>query len=98
MSTVPPHSIVSGVEYGVDEVNGQPPGGDQDFDGAVTLALTYDPPGSQVRHEQVIHGVGMVSDGGIFVNEKDDRGRDLRRWRIRRRDGSEGYVAQQGLY
>ncbi|MCW2614083.1 MAG: hypothetical protein JWN08_1077 [Frankiales bacterium] len=98
MATVPPHSIVSGVDYAVATLGGVPPGDDEAaFDGVVELALTYGPAGGDVRHEQVVHGVGLVSEGGIFVHEKDDHGKDLRRWRVSRREGG-GWVARQGLY
>ena len=97
MAHVPPHSIVSGVEYVVDAVNGARPAADEVFAGDVTLALTYEPPTAAVHHEQQVSGAGLVCEGGIFVNEKDDHGKDLRRWRVQRKDDGR-YVAVQGLY
>ena len=46
----------------------------------------------------MLRGVGMVSDSGIFFNEKDERSKDVRRWRIVRRDEDGTYVAKQGLF
>ncbi len=97
MSPVPPNSIVSGVEYRVDAVNGTSPRGEADFEGQVALSLTYEPKGSSVWHEQVIDGPGMVTSGGAFVNEQDDHGKDLRRWLVQPRE-DETFEAEQGLY
>lgn len=97
MALVPPKSIISGVEYAVETVNGARPSADADFAGDVVLALAYDPPGSDVRHEQEICGLGRLSEGGIYVNEKDERGKDLRRWQVRPH-GQQGYCAVQGLF
>lgn len=97
MARVPPRSIISGVEYTVETVNGARPSADADFAGDVVLALTYDAPGTEVRHEQEIRGVGLLTEGGIYVNEKDERGKDLRRWQVRPH-GEQGYCAVQGLF
>lgn len=98
MPPVPPNSVISGVDYGVTEVNGRPPGTDGDFEGEVSLSLRYSPAGSAVHHEQEIRGQGLVCDGGIFVNEKDDHGKDVRRWRVQHQPKTGMYVARQGLY
>lgn len=97
MALVPPRSIISGVEYTVETVNDVRPSADEDFSGDVLLALTYHPPGTEVRHEQDISGVGMLTERGIYVNEKDERGKDLRRWQVRPH-GEHGYCAVQGLF
>jgi len=98
MTSVPPESIISGVDYAVRAVNGHPPQGDGDFDGQVSLSLVYSPSGSAVHHEQTIQGQGLVCDDGIFVNEKDGHGKDRRRWRVQHQGGTELYVARQGLF
>lgn len=98
MTAEPPTSIISGVDYEVVQVNGRPPSAGDDFDGELTLSLVYDPADAGVRHEQVVRGLGMSSDGGIFVNEKDAAGKDVRRWRVTREDSTGTYVARQGLY
>ena len=46
MTVQPPNSIISGVEYAVREVNGQPPREDGDFAGEVALRVVYEPSGS----------------------------------------------------
>ena len=98
MTSVPPTSIISGVDYLVREVSGRPPADDADFDGAQELRVHYAPDGSAVTDEHVLQGIGMVSEGGIFFNEKDARGKDLRRWKIERQDDGPRYVARQGLF
>lgn len=97
MTARPPHSIISGVEYAVQEVQGQPPTSEGDFDGEVTLHVVYRPPTNGVDQEHVLHGVGLVSEAGTFFNEKDDRGKDVRRWQVVRKDDG-SYVAKQGLF
>ncbi len=98
MTSVPPESIISGVNYAVRAVNGRPPQWDGDFDGEISLFLVYSSGGSAIHHEQTIQGLGLVCDGGIFVNEKDGRGKDRRRWRVQHEAGTERYVARQGLF
>ena len=92
----PPTSIVSGVEYEVQDVDGRAPEAPADFDGELAMSLRYQPSGA-VRHELVVRGVGVVADSGIYVNEKDAAGKDVRRWLVVPRDDG-GYVAKQGLY
>ena len=96
MTAQPPTSIVSGVEYAVREVSGSPPAADTDFAGDVELHVVYEAPGAAVRQDHVLHGMGLVSDAGIFFNEKGEHGKDVRRWQIVRKD--DGYVARQGLF
>lgn len=98
MTVQPPNSIVSGVEYTVREVDGRPPSSDDDFSGERVLHVVYDPAGAAVSSDHVLRGVGLVSDGGVFFNEKDERGKDVRRWQVVRKDGDGGYVAKQGLF
>jgi hypothetical protein len=94
----PPTSIISGVDYEVAQVNEQPPRADEDFEGELTLSLVYDPAGAGVRDEQVVRGLGMAAGSGIYVNEKDAAGKDVRRWLVVRQEGTGTYVARQGLY
>ena len=96
MTVQPPHSIISGVEYVVREVGDRQPTSDDDFSGEVALHVAYDAPGAAVSQEHVLRGVGLVSEGGIFFNEKDERGKDVRRWQVERK--GEQYVAKQGLF
>jgi hypothetical protein len=93
----PPTSIISGVDYEVEQVNGRPPGAGSDFDGELTLSLVYDPADADVRDAQVVRGLGCVTDSGIYVNEKDAAGKDVRRWLVRQEDTGT-FVARQGLY
>ncbi len=79
-------------------VNGRPPQRDGDFDGEISLSLVYSSGGLAIHHEQTIQGLGLVCDGGIFVNEKDGHGKDRRRWRVQHEAGTERYVARQGLF
>jgi hypothetical protein len=94
----PPTSIISGVDYAVTQVNGRPPSGGRDFEGELTLSLVYDPEDAGVRDEQVIRGLGRMSDSGIYVNEKDAAGKDVRRWLVVHHERTGTYVARQGLY
>jgi hypothetical protein len=97
VTSQPPHSIISGVAYTVSDVQGTSPAADADFAGERTLRLVYRPQGSAIDQEHLVRGVGLVSEAGIYFNEKDAAsGKDVRRWRISRRD--DGYVAQQGLF
>ena len=96
MTSQPPTSIISGVEYVVTEVSGRPPAADDDFAGEVSLRLVYDPADSAVSQDHQVSGVGLVSDDGIFFNEKSALSKDVRRWRVLRKD--DGYVAKQGLF
>jgi len=98
MTSVPPETIISGVNYAVRAVNGRPPQRDGDFDGQISLSLVYSSGGSVNHHEHTIQGLGLVCDGGIFVNEKDGRSKDRRRWRVQHEEGTERYVARQGLF
>lgn len=97
MTAEPPTSIISGVDYEVAQVNGRSPRAHEDFEGELALSLVYDPADAGVRHEQVVQGVGLVCDSGIYVNEKDAAGKDVRRWLVVRQDTG-AYVARQGLY
>jgi len=54
MTSVPPESIISGVDYAVRAVNGRPPQRDGDFDGEISLSLVYSSGGSAIHHEQTI--------------------------------------------
>jgi len=58
----------------------------------------YSSGGSAIHHEHTIQGLGLVCDGGIFVNEKDGHGKDRRRWQVQHEEGTERYVARQGLF
>ena len=98
MTVHPPNSIISGVEYAIREVDGRPPTADEDFAGEVALRVVYDPPGKAVGQEHVLRGVGLVSNSGVFFNEKDERGKDVRRWQVVRKGEDGGYVAKQGLF
>ncbi len=73
MTSVPPESIISGVALRA--VNGRPPQRDGDFDGEISLSLVYSSGGSAIHHKHTIQGLGLVCDGGIFVNEKDGHGK-----------------------
>ena len=94
----PPSSIISGVAYLVTHVHDRPPQQDADFAGELSLHVSYDPPDSPVTDQHLLTGVGMVSDSGIFFNEKDLQGKDVRRWRIARQQDRQEYVATQGLF
>ena len=98
MTAEPPTSIISGVDYEVVEVNGRPPSAGDDFAGELTLSLVYDPADAGVRHEQVVRGLGLTAESGIYVNEKDAAGKDVRRWLVRRQEDTGTFVARQGLY
>jgi len=94
----PPKSIISGVEYTVREVDGRRPERDDDFSGERTLHVVYAAPEAAGDQEHLLRGVGLVSDGGVYFNEKDARGKDVRRWQIVRKDDDRRYVAKQGLF
>jgi len=54
MTSVPPESIIYGVDYAVRAVNGRPPQRDGDFDGEISLSLVYSSGGSAIHHEQSV--------------------------------------------
>lgn len=97
MSEQPPSSIVSGVEYQVQAVHGRPPAQLEDFAGEVVLEVTYEPASGTVHQEHVLRGDGLVSGDAVFFNEKDPRGKDVRRWQVLRKDDGT-WVAKQGLF
>jgi hypothetical protein len=97
MTVQPPSSIISGVEYQVQAVQGEPPAQLEDFVGEVTLDVTYQPPSGMVHQEHVLRGAGLISGDVVFFNEKDARGKDVRRWQVVRKDDG-AWVAKQGLF
>jgi hypothetical protein len=97
MTEQPPSSIISGVEYHVQAVQGRPPAHLDDFVGEVALDVTYQAAGGSVRQEHVLRGAGIASGDAVFFNEKDARGKDVRRWQVVRKDDGT-YVAKQGLF
>ena len=98
MTVQPPSSIISGVEYQVQAVQGEPPASLEDFVGEVALDVTYEPPSGSLRQEHVLRGAGLVSDGVVYFNEKDVRSsKDVRRWQVVQKDDGT-WVAKQGLF
>ena len=97
MTEQPPSSIISGVEYEVQAVQGRPPAQLEDFGGEVVLDVTYEASSGTVREEHVLRGAGLVSGDTVFFNEKDPRGKDVRRWQVQRKDDGT-WVAKQGLF
>lgn len=97
MTVQPPTSIISGVEYQVQAVQGRPPASLEDFVGEVALDVTYEPPSESVRQEHVLRGAGLVSGDVVFFNEKDARSKDVRRWQVLQKDDGT-WVAKQGLF
>ena len=97
MTEQPPSSIISGVEYRVQAVQGRPPAHIEDFVGEVALEVTYEPATGSVHQEHVLRGAGVESGDVVFFNEKDARGKDVRRWQITGKDDGT-YVAKQGLF
>ncbi len=97
MTVQPPRSIVSGVEYAVQQVGDRRPTADDDFSGELVLQVAYAPPGAAVSQEHVLRGVGLVSGEVAFFNEKDARSKDVRRWQVVRKDDGT-WVAKQGLF
>lgn len=93
-----PASIISGVAYRVQTANGRTPTADSAFAGALTLQLSYRLPNSTITDRHELTGVGLASGDGIFFNEKDSHGKDVRRWRITRQHDGQGYLATQGLF
>ncbi len=60
MTSVPPESIISSVDYAVRAVNGRPPQRDGDFDGEISLSLVYSSGGSAIHKGMVIRVLDPV--------------------------------------
>lgn len=97
MTEQPPSSIISGVEYSVQAVRGRPPASPEDFVGEVALDISYAPASGSVHQQHVLRGVGILNGDTVFFNEKDPRGKDVRRWQVVRKDDG-SWVAKQGLF